>query len=107
MSILFGNTYEAKDLLQIAETYDDYCPTESNVHTRYWARNWERLIDAKCDFDIALKSLSPRKQRFMRLIIGGKGEITNRELEVRGFYEPNKFKWQIAKEMANYLNKRG
>lgn len=69
---------------------------------KYTVTNPWLIAEYKADFDGAVKSLSPRKQRFIRLIIGE--EITNGELEVRGFYDAEKFKLAIFKEMANFLN---
>jgi hypothetical protein len=109
LSILYGNTYEAKDLLQIAENYEDYVPDENKINQVYWARNWEGIIIAKADFDTALKSLSPRKRRFIELIIELKekeNEVIKRELEIRGYWDVEKFKWAILNEMARTLNGR-
>lgn len=94
--------YIPKEIAYIVYHYSDYCPEGDKINLLSWARRWEDILDTKIDFDRAKKSLSPRKQRLIDLII--EENITDRQLERRGYYEAKKFKWQIFSEMANKLN---
>jgi len=60
------------------------------------------IAEYVADFDMAWKSLPAKMQKIIEYDIQ---DLTDKEIEDKGFYNPNKYKKMAYNKMVNYLNK--
>ena len=92
--------YSVGTLRTIANNYDTvYDGLTFVFHTV--TNPWE-IAEYRADFDVAWKALPQKMWTIVKYDIQG---LSDRELEVKGFYDVKKYKAIAYRRMANYLNK--
>jgi len=89
-------------LAKIAEAYPSIYENGIDFGFGNLVTHETAVVEFKADFDLAVKSLSPRKQRFIEMLVGGADSF---DMEQGGYYNPALFVRMVFNEMVRFLNK--